>query len=530
MNFRASLIILILILTFQKIYTQYPNFRLFPSSIHQIEPTIVRNPVNQQILFASAFTINGAVLSEGVYVSTNGGLNWIGTDVNSGIPTQNHGGDPGPIIDKNGVFLLTHIGYSQAGMFANYSTNLGTNWSNNYTIYTANDVDKGAPGTDNASASPYYGRSYLAFTVFSPPFRIVLSYTTNSGISWSSVVNVNNSCGSNRSYGPSIGVTPNGTVYVIWAATTPSSPFTEDKIGIANSTNGGVNWNVNECAIDCNGIRTTTFSPWGIRVNSNPVIDIDKTGGPRNGWMYIAITNKNLAPAGSDPDIVLHRSTDNGTTWSPGTRVNQDSINNGRNQFFPAIRVDENGGVNIIYYDNRIFSDSADVYLSRSDNGGFSWNDYRISDRRFIPKSLTGVGQGNMGDNIGLTSGNGNLYPVWMSDYTGKFQIWSAIINYTTIGINKIGSDVPKSYTLNQNYPNPFNPETIIKFEVPKSDYLKIVVYDISGKEIRTLVDQQINAGIYEVKFDGSNLASGMYFYKLISESYSETRKMVLVK
>jgi hypothetical protein len=125
----------------------------------------------------------------------------------------------------------------------------------------------------------------------------------------------------------------------------------------------------NECAIDCNGIRTTQLPPWNIRANSYPVIDIDKSGGPRNGWIYIAVTNRNLAPAGSDPDIVLHRSTNNGNTWSAGVRVNRDPINNGKNQFFPALRVDEGGGLNIIYYDNRTVTDSLDVFLSRSVDG-----------------------------------------------------------------------------------------------------------------------------------------------------------------
>jgi len=511
------------------ILSQYPNFRIFPSASNQIEPSITRHPSNQQILFASAYTILGATRSEGIYVSTNGGVNWTGTDVCNGFPTQNHSGDPGPIIDKNGVFILTHVGVLPPGMYANYSTDMGTNWDTNYNI-ASGDMDKGSPGTDYIPLSSYYGRTYLAFTLFAPPFRIVISYTSNSGVTWSGIINVNNSYGSNRSFGPSVTVGPTGIVYVVWASSIPISPFTEDCIGFSKSTNGGINWIVSECAIDCNGIRTTQLSPWTIRANSFPVIDADRTGGPRNGWIYVAITDKNLSPAGSDPDIVIHRSTDNGNTWSAGVRVNKDALNNGRNQFFPAIRVDEDGGVNVIYYDNRNSADSVDIYISRSTDGGFNWSDYRITDRRFIPEPVSGGGQGNMGDNIGITSGNGKLYPVWMGKSTGICQVWSAIIDYNTIGINKIGENVPDKFGLSQNYPNPFNPETIIKFDIPKSEYIKLVVYDISGKEIRTLVDQQLNAGIYEVKFDADNLASGIYYYKLTAEGFTETRKMVFLK
>ncbi|MCX6164743.1 MAG: sialidase family protein, partial [Ignavibacteriae bacterium] len=86
-----------------------------------------------------------------------------------------------------------------------------------------------------------------------------------------------------------------------------------------------------------------SFGSYGIRMNSFPRIDVDRSGGPRNGWIYIVVSQKNLAPAGTDPDIVLHRSTDGGTTWSAGIRVNQDPLNNGKYQFFNAVNVDEYG-------------------------------------------------------------------------------------------------------------------------------------------------------------------------------------------
>jgi hypothetical protein len=525
-----SLIILFMVIFSESgVFAQYPCYRIYPSSSNQIEPSITRHPANPQILFAAAYTINGAVRSEGTYISTNGGSNWYGSDVCNGVPVQNHGGDPGTVIDKNGIFILTHVGNIQAGMYGNFSTDLGVNWSANVTILQG-DVDKGSPGTDDMPVSSYYGRTYLAWTYFVSPYRIVLSYTTNSGTNWSGIINVNNSFGSNRSYGPAVNTSPTGTVYVAWASSIPNSPFTEDYIGFAKSTNGGVNWIVNENAIDCNGIRTTQLSPWFIRANSFPAIDVDKTGGARNGWIYIAVTDKNFAPAGSDPDIVIHRSTDGGNTWSSGVRVNQDPINNGRNQFFPALRVDENGGVNIIYYDSRNSVDSADVYLSRSIDGGSTWNDFRISDRRFMPTSVSGAGGGNMGDNLGMTSGNGKLYPVWMANYTGIFQVWSAIVDYTTIGIQQIGTEIPKKFNLSQNYPNPFNPGTKVIFQMPNNGFVELKIYDALGSEVSTLVNQQLNAGIYEVNWDASASPSGVYFYRLVTDGYSETKKMVLTK
>lgn len=525
-----AIILFTFLLSENLLQAQFTNYRLFPSTYSQIEPTISRHPLNPQIIFASAYTILLNSRSEGVYVSTNGGQNWTGTDVCSGVPVQNHGGDPGTIIDKNGTFILTHLGNIQTGMFSNYSNNNGTTWSNTVTIQQ-DDVDKGSPGTDDASASPFYGRTYLAWTYFVPPIRIVLSYTTNSGSNWSGVINVNNGLGGNRSYGPAICVNPTGTAFVTWASAVPTSPFTEDYIGVAKSTNGGVSWNAVENAIDINGIRTTQLEPWTIRANSFPVIDIDKTGGSRNGWVYIATTSKNLAPAGTDPDIILFTSTNDGNSWSSGVRVNQDAINNGRNQFFPSIRVDENGGINIIYYDNRNSVDSVDVYLSRSTNGGITFTDFRITSNRFKPVPVSGaIGGGNMGDNLGLTSGNGKLYPVWMANYTGTFQIWSANIDYTTIGIQQISNEVPREFSLEQNYPNPFNPETNINFNITKAGYTSIKVYNSAGELIKVLAEQDLKPGKYSVKWNAANEPSGVYFYAIETNSFRESKKMMLVK
>lgn len=524
-------VIFFFIITTQIIISQYSSFRLYPSNNNQIEPSISRHPVNHQILFASAYTITPVGFkSEGIYVSTNGGLTWSGNDTCTGAPIQNHSGDPGPIIDKNGNFILTHIGALPPGMYANYSTNQGLTWSSNTQILSG-DLDKGAPGTDVNPSSPYYGRTYLAFTNFTPPFRIVFSHTSNGGQNWSSVANVNNSYNSNLSYGPAVSTSPEGVVYVSWASSIPSSPFTEDVMGFSKSTNGGVNWITTENAFDINGIRTTNLNGWNIRANSFPTMDVDRSGGSRNGWIYIAVTDKNIAPAGSDPDIVLHRSTDGGNSWSAGVRVNQDALNNGRTQFFPALRVDEDGGVNIVYFDNRIFSDSLDVFLSRSTDGGFTWTDHRISDKRFKPTPVSGAGgQGNMGDNLGITSGNGKIYPVWMANYTGKFQTWCAIVDYTTIGIQQIGSEVPGTYSLSQNFPNPFNPSTKIKFQMPEAGNVKLIIYNALGEEVTTLFDGSLKPGLYETSWNALSEPSGVYFYRIITNNYSETKRMVLVK
>ena len=87
-----------------------------------------------------------------------------------------------------------------------------------------------------------------------------------------------------------------------------------------------------------------------------------------------------------------------------------------------------------------------------------------------------------------------------------------------------------REYMLYNNYPNPFNPSTTIKFYLPEAGLARLTVYDINGKEISTLVNSQLNEGIYETRFDAGPLASGLYFYKLSVNSFSDVRKMILVK
>lgn len=98
------------------------------------------------------------------------------------------------------------------------------------------------------------------------------------------------------------------------------------------------------------------------------------------------------------------------------------------------------------------------------------------------------------------------------------------------IGINQIGTEVPDKYNLSQNYPNPFNPITNIEFAVPKNGAVKLTVFDMLGKEITTLVNQQLTVGKYKVDFDASNLSSGTYLYRLQAADYLSVKKMVLIK
>jgi hypothetical protein len=89
---------------------------------------------------------------------------------------------------------------------------------------------------------------------------------------------------------------------------------------------------------------------------------------------------------------------------------------------------------------------------------------------------------------------------------------------------------VPTGYALNQNYPNPFNPSTIINYSIPKTNFITLKIYSALGKEVRTLVNEEKTAGNYSIKFSANNLPSGIYFYKMQSGNFSQTKKLILLK
>jgi hypothetical protein len=486
-------------------------------------------------MFCSGFTIqdNTTYRSEGVFVTTNGGLNWFGTDSCLGGPSiNNHGGDPSVAIDKNGIFLLTHIGNaSPNGLFAHFSTNMGNTWSNGV-ILTQNVLteDKGTMTTDNNPSSPFYGRSYASWVNIVAPYPVLFAYTTNSGLNWSANIQINPGP-PKRCSGGDVKTGPNGEVYDTWAGVRDTLPSIERNAGFASSTNGGASWNVTQIIFNMSGIAGFLPSKSNIRVNGIPRLAIDRSGGLRNGWIYIVTNEINNAPAGSDPDIIFHRSTNGGQSWSQGIRVNQDAVNNGKIQYFPAICVDSTGAIDVLYYDDRnTTSDSSQVYISRSTTGGDTWYDFQVNDETFHPQAIAGAAQGYQGDFISIASARNNLFPVWMANYTGRYQIWTTIIDIDLIGVKKISSEVPSDFELKQNYPNPFNPKTIINFQLPMFSNVKLIIYDILGREVTTLVNGQLQHGSYEVTWDATNHPSGVYFYELTSGSFKETRKMVLSK
>jgi photosystem II stability/assembly factor-like uncharacterized protein len=193
-------------------------------------------------------------------------------------------------------------------------------------------------------------------------------------------------------------------------------------------------------------------------------------------------------------------------------------------------------------------------YIMRSTNGGATYT--TVASLPTGTGNITGM-SGLLGtteywvirgNNVHRSTNNGDN---WTQSYTGTAALWDidivegtpcptgwavgasgTIVKMTGIpvGISGNNNNVPSDYKLEQNYPNPFNPSTTISFSIPNAGNVTLEVYDISGKLVKTLVNDFRQAGSHSVTMNASELASGVYMYKLISGSFTETKKMVLVK
>ena len=512
------------------------SYRIYPSNNDQTEVFIVKSPVDDNILWACCNTLNFIpfFISEGIYVTTDGGASWKGNDSCTGSPIKYHGGDPGISIAPNGTFILTRLGRSPfVGLYSHYSTDNGQTWSAQKVIST-DDLERATLESNEFTGTPGYGRTFAAWIKFAYPFPMMVATTDNDAQSWSVPKQLNNP--SSRSAGGDITIGPGGEVYICWAGVTDVSPFKEILVGFASSTNGGTDWSVTENAFPMNGITGVMTKKDSIRVNGLPSIAVDGTNGPRKNWIYIVTGQKNLAPAGTDPDIVLNRSTDGGKTWSAGIRVNQDAVNNGKIQYFPTAHVDKDGTLNVIFYDDRnTTSDSVGVFIARSNDGGNSFREYEISDHNFKPEPIGGLGQGYQGDNIDITSTDTHLWPVWMDNSTGKYQIWTVPVKFSDV--DEVREHKPEiGIRLVRSIPNPFCDKTVLEYQVIKSGKATITVYDIYGRDIITLVDEMKFPGRYYVDFSPFNqditksFPGSIYLYRFEINDHVESGKMVLIR
>jgi hypothetical protein len=502
------------------------------------EPSIIINPKNTNLLVAGA-NINS------YYYSSNAGMNW-----SEGVLTGAYQvwGDPCMSVDTAGNFYFFHLvngDYFIDRMGCHKSVDNGAHY-NEYareTYWHYNppraEQDKEWAGVDwtHGTRGNWIYVTWTQFdhynsTLPNDSSRILFTRSTDAGSSWldpgTVISGQSGTCldNDNTMEGAVPCVGPDGEVYVGWAG--PKILNSQYGIYFNKSTDGGNTW--------LSAPMYVTDQPGGwdygingiYRANGLPITCCDVSNGPYRGNIYINWTDE----AGTnDHDVELIKSTNGGLNWSAVKRVNDDPP--GKEQFFTWMTVDQTTGhIYIIFYDRRNYTDylSTDVYLARSTDGGDTFDNMKVSESPFVPTQ--GI---FFGDYTNITAAGGIVRPIWTRLHNNNLSIWTAIIDFP-VKVENRNTKLPESYSLSQNYPNPFNPATTIRFTVPgkgnKLSHVELKVYDMLGKQVAVLVNSSYSPGTYEIKWNASNISSGVYFYRLTSGngSFSETKKMILSK
>jgi len=184
-----------------------------------------------------------------------------------------------------------------------------------------------------------------------------------------------------------------------------------------------------------------------------------------------------------------------------------------------------NGGTNWTYLPTGVLSYLQGIYFNDANTGTIVGNTGRI-----MRTTNGGINWINQASPLN--------YPLWdvkfVNHDTGWIVGFNGLILKTTTGgwtsIKPISSVLPSQFNLYQNYPNPFNPSTNIGFQIPRSSFVKIVIYDLLGRVIAILVNEQLKSGTYEVEWNATNEPSGTFLYTIQADSYTETKKLVILK
>lgn len=359
--------------------------------------------------------------------------------------------------------------------------------------------------------------------------------------------------------------------------------------GIFRSTNNGINWQqfalygekVMSISADGNCIFAGTWNN-GLYRSTNSGLNWSQTS-INNSFIFSVAVHDNFVFAGTEKGTTnfFYRSSDYGETWSQTSLNNilvlsilhlgniiyagtsdsgiYKSTDNGLNWYFTGLQGKTITALSICSF--YIYAGCANspplggIFMT-SDNG-LNWEQTSLNQPVYALSTIENNFENNIfagtHQDAYFSSNNGANWITINEGLTGVHQIYSFRIsgNYIVtgtvhsawyrslselIGIKNISQEIPVHYSLTQNYPNPFNPTTKINFSIPplrgtrEVTNTKLIVYDMIGREVAVLVDEQLKPGEYEVEWNGINYSSGIYFYKLVSDNFQEVKRMVLIK
>ncbi len=499
--------------TFKPDYMVNPlfvNVNLTNEVFPQNEPTVRISRTNPNIVVAAwrDFRLGyyPSVRRIGYTYSTNGGMTWAVSQLLPD-PMPGHATQSDPVLtsDAAGNFYIattSREATNTAGETVIYkSTNNGATFVK-YSVAAASSYfeDKEWITCNLVPGSPYYNSLYISWTRINDGIKFIKS--ANAGLNWSDAVDIGDIP---FGQGSNIAVGTNSNIYVVWASF---------GIKFDLSTNGGTSFGTDYSLSTIENQPNSSF----------PFICVDYSNRSSRGNVYVVWADDRQ---GTGDDVWFQRSTNAGANWlSAPIRINDATMND---QFWPVIQCDSNGYLYTMYYDERTGSGTLNSYIAYSTNSGATWINQRLSDQSFPLISVNA--DVRIGDYTGIDVYNGKIIPVWTDDRIGSpnQEIYTAVLG-NIIGVETVAENLPSKYDLKQNYPNPFNPVTTINYELPKSGFVKIVVYNILGTEVYQLVNERKEPGKYKVEFNGENFTSGVYFYKLTLDGFSETKRMLLIK
>lgn len=473
------------------------------------------------------FTNFSAGTSVGFYRSTNSGATWSLVSGNLGTSSNNPG--PDVAVDRNGKVILAWN--STSGTAVRTSIDGGATFGSE--VVASSHSQPGSvnfgryclKGDIRVNAMPHIAvdkttgsHSNYIYDVYptNPPgpdaADIYCTRSTDGGATWStgSPVRVNDDATTTDQWMPDVSVDNQGRVWVSWcdSRNDPTNNMLTEQYG-AVSTDGGLTFTNFK-------IGNQNFNPTSVKISQ---------GGGQAQYMgdYQSISGSTITfPFYSGQN----NSRQDFTTYLPDYGISfakaVDSVNqNGSNT--NTLNIPMNGP----YSGTVTFTQT----ISPSPSPGTITINYSPNNAPVLTGSPTSLGM----TIIASATVPMQMYTVTVTGaetggprtHTRTFNV--LVGNFT--GIQNNSNEAPVSYNLFQNYPNPFNPSTVIYYSVPKQTMVSLKVYDILGREIEKLVDNQLRpAGEYSVTFNANNLPSGVYYYKMQAGEYSDVRKMMLIK
>ena len=447
-------------------------------------------------------------------------------------------------LDGTGNVYVTGSTWSDSAtgydcLTVKYNTNGAFQWAAKYNGYNLFD-DGRSIAVDNTGNVYVAGKSDSA-AIFSGGF-ITLKYSSSGALQWAV-----RKFGSLNSYDAALSIAVDNSANVFITGSNRVNPNNTDYVTIKYNTNGVEQWlaryngpgnandDVNSLALDTSGNVYITGVSYGSGSSDCATIKYDPSGVQLWAARYNGSSNDYDEATSVAVDASGNVFISGRTAISP---FNYDILtlkynSSGAQQWAKTY----NGSGNsydigsAIIYDN-----SGNVYVT----GNTRTDTIGSTDYTTIKYNASGVqqwvisydGGANSYDyvtGIGLDAFNNVIVSGYSIGAGADYDI--ATIKYSqVVAVTPVSTQTPDEYKLFQNYPNPFNPVTNIKYSVPTDSKVKITVYDILGKEIKVLVDENLRAGKYDVKFDASALPSGTYFYKLEARGFNEIKKMILIK